>query len=145
MFSSGYDLGDLAGEVAAEEAERLVAHPFTAALDALEACEFPTVAALPGHTSAAASSSRSRATCASPPTGSAGHAARQARPRLLPHGLRRFLDAIGRRARASSSSPRATSTRGTALTGARQPGRRRLATSRARRSTSPRTSPPTRR
>src|SRR4029450_12716666 len=30
--------------------ERLVAHPFTEALDALESCELPTVAALPGHT-----------------------------------------------------------------------------------------------
>jgi enoyl-CoA hydratase/carnithine racemase len=34
----------------AEEAERLVAHPFTAALDALDACPIPTLAALPGHT-----------------------------------------------------------------------------------------------
>jgi enoyl-CoA hydratase/carnithine racemase len=50
MFSSGYDLGDLAGEVFAEEAERLVAHPFAAALDALDACPVPTLAALPGHT-----------------------------------------------------------------------------------------------
>src|SRR4051794_13078799 len=50
MFSSGYDLGDLAGEVFAEEAERLVAHPFTTALDALDACPVPTLAALPGHT-----------------------------------------------------------------------------------------------
>ena len=50
MFSSGYDLGDLADEAFAEEAEQLVAHPFTAALDALDACPVPTVAALPGHT-----------------------------------------------------------------------------------------------
>ncbi len=50
MFSSGYDLGDLAEEAFAEEAEQLVAHPFTAALDALDACPVPTVAALPGHT-----------------------------------------------------------------------------------------------
>jgi enoyl-CoA hydratase/carnithine racemase len=50
MFSSGYDLGDLEGEVFAEEAERLVAHPFAAALDALDACPVPTLAALPGHT-----------------------------------------------------------------------------------------------
>src|SRR6185295_11863769 len=50
MFSSGYDLGDLADEVFAEEAERLVAHPFTIALDALDACPVPTLAALPGHT-----------------------------------------------------------------------------------------------
>jgi enoyl-CoA hydratase/carnithine racemase len=50
MFSSGYDIGDIPEDVFAEEAERLVAHPFTAALEALEACEVPTVAALPGHT-----------------------------------------------------------------------------------------------
>jgi enoyl-CoA hydratase/carnithine racemase len=50
MFSSGYDIGDIPGDVFAEEAERLVAHPFAAALEALEACEVPTVAALPGHT-----------------------------------------------------------------------------------------------
>jgi len=49
MFSSGYDLGALAGETFAEEAEQLVANPFTAALDALDACAVPTVAALPGH------------------------------------------------------------------------------------------------
>jgi enoyl-CoA hydratase/carnithine racemase len=50
MFSSGYDIGDIPEDVFAEEAERLVAHPFTAALEALETCEVPTVAALPGHT-----------------------------------------------------------------------------------------------
>jgi enoyl-CoA hydratase/carnithine racemase len=50
MFSSGYDIGDIADDVFAQEAEALVAHPFTEALDALEDCEVPTVAALPGHT-----------------------------------------------------------------------------------------------
>jgi enoyl-CoA hydratase/carnithine racemase len=50
MFSSGYDIGEIPDDVFAEEAERHVAHPFTAALEALEACEVPTVAALPGHT-----------------------------------------------------------------------------------------------
>lgn len=50
MFSSGYDLGDLSDEVFAEEAEQLVAHPFTGALEALDDCPVPTVAALPGHT-----------------------------------------------------------------------------------------------
>jgi enoyl-CoA hydratase/carnithine racemase len=49
MFSSGYDIGDIPEDVFAEEAERLVAHPFTAAVDALEGCAVPTVAALPGH------------------------------------------------------------------------------------------------
>jgi enoyl-CoA hydratase/carnithine racemase len=50
MFSSGYDLGDIPDDVFAVEAERLVAHPFTAALAALDDCDLPTVAALPGHT-----------------------------------------------------------------------------------------------
>src|SRR4051812_41244469 len=50
MFSSGYDIGDIPDDVFAEEAERLVAHPFAAAIEALQACEIPTVAALPGHT-----------------------------------------------------------------------------------------------
>jgi len=50
MFSSGYDIGDIPEDVFAVEAERLVAHPFTAALDALDACPVPTLAALPGHT-----------------------------------------------------------------------------------------------
>jgi enoyl-CoA hydratase/carnithine racemase len=50
MFSSGYDLGGIDDDVFAEEAERLVAHPFASALDALDACDVPVVAALPGHT-----------------------------------------------------------------------------------------------
>jgi enoyl-CoA hydratase/carnithine racemase len=50
MFSSGYDLGDLADDAFAEEAERLVAHPFAEALEALDECPVPTLAALPGHT-----------------------------------------------------------------------------------------------
>jgi enoyl-CoA hydratase/carnithine racemase len=50
MFSSGYDIGDIPDDVFAVEAERLVAHPFAAALDALDATDVPTVAALPGHT-----------------------------------------------------------------------------------------------
>jgi enoyl-CoA hydratase/carnithine racemase len=50
MFSSGYDIGDIPDDVFAEEAERLVAHPFAAAIEGLQACAIPTVAALPGHT-----------------------------------------------------------------------------------------------
>ncbi len=50
MFSAGYDIADIPQDVFAEQAEKLVAHPFTAALDALEACAAPIVAALPGHT-----------------------------------------------------------------------------------------------
>jgi enoyl-CoA hydratase/carnithine racemase len=48
-FSAGYDIGDLPDEVFADEAERLVAHPFTAAIDAIEAYPYPTLAALNGH------------------------------------------------------------------------------------------------
>jgi enoyl-CoA hydratase/carnithine racemase len=50
MFSSGYDIGDISDEVFAEEAEKLVAHPFTGALEALDSTDLPTIAALPGHT-----------------------------------------------------------------------------------------------
>ena len=50
MFSSGYDIGDIPSDVFAHEAERLVAHPFTSAIDALDATDLPTVAALTGHT-----------------------------------------------------------------------------------------------
>jgi enoyl-CoA hydratase/carnithine racemase len=49
IFSAGYDIGDLQEEVFAQEAERLVAHPFAAALEALEAYPYPTLAVLNGH------------------------------------------------------------------------------------------------
>lgn len=49
-FSAGYDIGDLPEGVFADEAERFVAHPFAAAIDAVEAYPFPTIAALNGHT-----------------------------------------------------------------------------------------------
>jgi enoyl-CoA hydratase/carnithine racemase len=48
-FSAGYDIGDLPDAVFADEAERLVAHPFAAAIEALEAYPYPTVASLNGH------------------------------------------------------------------------------------------------
>ncbi len=48
-FSAGYDIGDLPDSVFADEAERLVAHPFAAAIDAIEAYPFPTLAVLNGH------------------------------------------------------------------------------------------------
>jgi enoyl-CoA hydratase/carnithine racemase len=50
MFSAGYDISDLPESVFADEAEKLVAHPFAAAIDAIDAYPFPTVAALNGHT-----------------------------------------------------------------------------------------------
>jgi enoyl-CoA hydratase/carnithine racemase len=49
VFSSGYDIGDIPEDVFALEAEKLVAHPFAAALEALDTCELPTLAALSGH------------------------------------------------------------------------------------------------
>lgn len=49
-FSAGYDLGGLPDEVLPEEADRLVAHPFGAAIDAVEAYPYPTLASLNGHT-----------------------------------------------------------------------------------------------
>jgi enoyl-CoA hydratase/carnithine racemase len=50
IFSAGYDIGDLPDSVFADEAEKLVAHPFAAAIDAIEAYPYPTVASLNGHT-----------------------------------------------------------------------------------------------
>ena len=50
MFSAGYDIGEVADDNFEERAERLVARPFTAAIDALEAFPSPTLAVLPGHT-----------------------------------------------------------------------------------------------
>jgi enoyl-CoA hydratase/carnithine racemase len=50
MFSAGYDIGEIPEDEFEQRAERLVAHPFTAAIDALEEFPWPTVAALPGHT-----------------------------------------------------------------------------------------------
>lgn len=49
IFSAGYDIGDLPDSVFADEAEKLIAHPFAAAIDAIEAYPYPTVAALNGH------------------------------------------------------------------------------------------------
>ena len=48
-FSAGYDIGDLPSGVFADEAEKLVAHPFAAAIDVVDAYPYPTLAALNGH------------------------------------------------------------------------------------------------
>ncbi len=50
MFSAGYDIGEIPEGEFEERAERLVAHPFTQAIDALQAFPHPTLAVLPGHT-----------------------------------------------------------------------------------------------
>jgi enoyl-CoA hydratase/carnithine racemase len=49
VFSAGYDIGNLPREQFADRAEALVAHPFHAAIEALDAYPFPSVAALNGH------------------------------------------------------------------------------------------------
>ena len=50
MFSSGYDIGNFEDESQfAEDAEKLVAHPFHAAIEAIEAYPYPVIAALNGH------------------------------------------------------------------------------------------------
>ena len=55
-FSAGYDLVSAGADLAdtdeasfAEQAEGLIAHPFTAAIEAVESFPFPTVAVLNGH------------------------------------------------------------------------------------------------
>ena len=50
MFSAGYDIAGMPDETFAQQAEALVAHPFAAAIDALEAYAYPVIAALSGHT-----------------------------------------------------------------------------------------------
>jgi enoyl-CoA hydratase/carnithine racemase len=49
VFSAGYDIGALPHDRFAEEAEALVAHPFHAAVAALDAVPVPVVAAVGGH------------------------------------------------------------------------------------------------
>jgi enoyl-CoA hydratase/carnithine racemase len=50
VFSAGYDIGNFSDEQTfAEAAEKLVAHPFVEAMDAIEAYPYPVVAAVNGH------------------------------------------------------------------------------------------------
>lgn len=49
MFSAGYDIGTFDDAHFEEQAEKLVAHPFHSAIEALEAFPYPSVAALNGH------------------------------------------------------------------------------------------------
>jgi enoyl-CoA hydratase/carnithine racemase len=48
-FSAGYDIGGIPPESFERDAEALVAHPFTAAMDAVSAHPYPVVAAINGH------------------------------------------------------------------------------------------------
>jgi enoyl-CoA hydratase/carnithine racemase len=48
-FSAGYDIGAIPDETFERDAEALVAHPFTAAMDAVSSHPFPVVAAINGH------------------------------------------------------------------------------------------------
>jgi enoyl-CoA hydratase/carnithine racemase len=49
VFSAGYDLGNLEGREFEESAEKLVAHPFHDAIEALEAYRYPVIAQINGH------------------------------------------------------------------------------------------------
>ncbi len=48
-FSAGYDISAQPNSVFADEAEKLVAHPFGTAINAIEAYRYPTLAVLNGH------------------------------------------------------------------------------------------------
>ena len=49
VFSAGYDIGNFDEDSFAEAAEKLVAHPFTEAIEALDEYRYPVVAAINGH------------------------------------------------------------------------------------------------
>lgn len=48
-FSAGYDIGSIPPESFERDAEALVAHPFTAAMEAISAHPYPVLAAINGH------------------------------------------------------------------------------------------------
>ena len=49
IFSAGYDIGGIPDESFSTDAEALVAHPFHAAMEAISAHPYPTLAAINGH------------------------------------------------------------------------------------------------
>jgi enoyl-CoA hydratase/carnithine racemase len=49
VFSAGYDIGNLSEQEFEESAEKLVAHPFHDALEAIETYRYPVVAEINGH------------------------------------------------------------------------------------------------
>jgi enoyl-CoA hydratase/carnithine racemase len=96
MFSAGYDIGEIPEAEFEERAERLIAHPFTEAIDSLEAFPYPTLAVLPGHT---IGGGLELALACDLRVGAEGIKLGMPPARLglvYSHmGLRRFLDAIG--------------------------------------------------
>jgi enoyl-CoA hydratase/carnithine racemase len=49
VFSAGYDLANLEGPAFERSASQLVAHPFHAAIEAIEAFDYPAIAQINGH------------------------------------------------------------------------------------------------
>jgi enoyl-CoA hydratase/carnithine racemase len=49
VFSAGYDIGNFDEDGFSEQAEKLVAHPFTEAIDAIDAYPYPVLASVNGH------------------------------------------------------------------------------------------------
>ena len=49
VFSAGYDIGNFDEETFSQNAEKLVAHPFTEAIEAIERYRYPVVCAINGH------------------------------------------------------------------------------------------------
>lgn len=96
MFSAGYDIGDLPDDQLATEAEKLVAHPFAKAIDAVAGYPLPTLAALNGHT---IGGGLELALCCDLRIAAEGIALAMPPAKLglvYSHtGIRRFIDAIG--------------------------------------------------
>ena len=96
IFSAGYDIGDIPEAVFAEEAEKLIAHPFAAALEGLDRCEVPIVAAIGGH--AVGGGLEIALACdlrITEPTARFGMPPAKLGLVYSHTGLRRFIDAIG--------------------------------------------------
>ena len=96
IFSAGYDIGDIPESVFAEEAEKIVAHPFAAALAGLDRCEIPIIAAINGH--AIGGGLEVALACdlrISEPTAMFGMPPAKLGLVYSHTGLRRFIDAIG--------------------------------------------------
>ena len=96
MFSAGYDIGAISAEEFAVEAEKLVAHPFSAALAALDEAQVPTLAALCGPAIGGglelALGCDLRIACS---TAKLGMPPAKLGLTYSHTGLRRFLDAVG--------------------------------------------------